>query len=70
MLFRTVGLPEVDLWWNLGFTLVLTLAVIAGTQFGILGVAVAVMLTHLLLQPIYALWARQVVLVRPANWIR
>lgn len=70
MLFRTVGLPEVDLWWNLGFTLVLTLAVIAGTHFGILGVAVAVMLTHLLLQPLYALWARQVVLVRPASWIR
>lgn len=70
MLFRAVNLPQVDLWWNLGFTLVLALAILVGTQFGILGVAVAVMLTHLLLQPIYALWARQVVLIRPAAWIR
>ncbi|KEF43366.1 MAG: polysaccharide biosynthesis protein [Cyanobium sp. CACIAM 14] len=70
MLFRAIGLPQVDLWWNLGFTLVLAFAVLAGTQFGIVGVALAVLLTHLLLQPVFALWARQVVLIRPAAWIR
>lgn len=69
MLFRAIGLPAVDLWWNLLFTLILAVAVVVGTRFGITGVALAVMLTHLLLQPLYALWARRVVLVRPAAWV-
>ena len=69
MLFRAIGLPSVDLWWNLVFTAILALAVVVGTHFGITGVAIAVMLTHLLLQPLYVLWARRVVLVQPAVWI-
>ncbi|AFY27559.1 lipopolysaccharide biosynthesis protein [Cyanobium gracile] len=69
MLFRSINLPQVDLWWNLGFTLVLAVAVMVGAQHGIIGVAVAVMATHLLLQPLYALWARRVVLIRPAAWV-
>lgn len=69
MLFRAIGLPQVDLWWNLFFTVALAVAVVVGTHYGILGVALAVMLTHLLLQPLYALWARRVVLIRPAAWI-
>lgn len=68
MLFRTIGLPQVDLNWSLGFTLCLALAVLVGTHYGILGVAVAVMATHLLLQPLYFLWARRVVLLHPASW--
>lgn len=62
MLFRAVGLPQLDLRWNLFFTAVLALAILFGTQFGILGVAIAVMATHLLLQPLYLLWARHRVL--------
>uniref|UniRef100_B8HJT0 Polysaccharide biosynthesis protein n=1 Tax=Cyanothece sp. (strain PCC 7425 / ATCC 29141) TaxID=395961 RepID=B8HJT0_CYAP4 len=62
MLFRAVGLPQLDLRWNLFFTAVLSLAILVGTQFGILGVAIAVMATHLLLQPLYLLWARHRVL--------
>ncbi len=62
MLFRAVGLPQLDLRWNLFFTVALSLAILVGTQFGILGVAIAVMATHLLLQPLYLLWARQRVL--------
>jgi PST family polysaccharide transporter len=68
MLLRAIGLPQVDLWWNLLFTVVLAVAIVVGTRFGITGVAVAVLLTHLLLQPLYALWARRVVLIRPAAW--
>jgi teichuronic acid exporter len=62
MLFRAVGLPQVDLRWNLVFTVILTLAILAGTTQGILGVAVAVMVTHLALQPLYLLWARRLLL--------
>jgi PST family polysaccharide transporter len=69
MLLRAIGLPQIDLWWNLLFTVVLAVAIVVGTRFGITGVAVAVLLTHLLLQPLYALWARRVVLIRPAAWV-
>jgi PST family polysaccharide transporter len=69
MLFRAIELPQVDLWWNLLFTVALAVAIVVGTSFGIVGVAVAVLLTHLLLQPLYALWARRVVLIRPAAWV-
>jgi PST family polysaccharide transporter len=68
LLFRSIGLPQVDLNWNLGFTLCLALAVLIGTRYGILGVALAVMATHLLLQPLYALWTRRVVFLHPAPW--
>ncbi len=59
MLFRAVGLPQVDLRWNLIFTVLLALAILVGTGWGILGVAVAVMVTHLVLQPPYLVWARR-----------
>jgi teichuronic acid exporter len=68
MLFRSIGLPQVDLIWNLLFTLCLAVAVLIGTSYGIFGVAVAVLAAHLLLQPLYAIWARRVVLLRPASW--
>lgn len=55
MLFRAVGLPQVDLLWNLAFTVALTLAILVGTSWGALGVAIAVATAHLTLQPIYLL---------------
>jgi PST family polysaccharide transporter len=59
MLFRAVGLPQVDLLWNLAFTVVLTLGVAVGTRGGGLGVAVAVAAVHLGLQPVYVLLGRR-----------
>ena len=58
MLFRSVGEPQVDLLWNIAFTITLTLAVLIGTLGGALGVAVAVAVAHLMLQPIYVLMGR------------
>ena len=58
MLFRSVGQPQVDLLWNLAFTVALTLAVLIGTRGGVLGVAVAVAMAHLGLQPMYVLMGR------------
>jgi PST family polysaccharide transporter len=65
MLFRAVGLPQVDLLWNLVFTVVLTLGVLLGTRWGGLGVAAAVVLVHLGLQPLYVLLGRRMLLRRP-----
>lgn len=59
MLFRAIGLPQVDLQWNLFFTLVLTLAIGIGTLAGSLGVAVAVLVVHLTLQPVYLVIGRR-----------
>lgn len=61
MLLRSVGLPQVDLIWNMAFTVVLTLGVLVGTGWGGLGVAAAVAVIHLGLQPLYLLLARRLV---------
>lgn len=58
MLFRAVGLPQVDLNWNIAFTVALTIAIVIGTRWGIVGVAVAVAAAHLTLQPIYVLMGK------------
>ncbi|MFY8150132.1 MAG: lipopolysaccharide biosynthesis protein [Prochlorococcaceae cyanobacterium] len=58
MLFRAVGLPQVDLNWNIAFTIALTIAILIGTRWGILGVAVSVAAAHLTLQPIYVLMGK------------
>ncbi|MBD2355786.1 lipopolysaccharide biosynthesis protein [Tolypothrix sp. FACHB-123] len=57
LMFRAFGQPQIELRWNLGFTVCLATAICVGTQWGILGSAVAVMATHLILQPLYTLWA-------------
>lgn len=64
MLFRSVGLPQVDLYWNIGFTIVLTSAIAVGTRWGITGVAAAVAAAHLMLQPIYVLMGRNLLIRR------
>lgn len=58
MLFRAVGLPQVDLNWNIAFTIALTIGILVGTQWGILGVAISVAAVHLTLQPIYVLMGK------------
>ncbi len=59
MLFRAVGLPQVDLLWNLAFTVALTAAILIGTTWGSLGVAIGVAAAHLTLQPIYVLMGQR-----------
>jgi PST family polysaccharide transporter len=61
MLLRAVGLPQVDLIWNLAFTVVLTLGVVVGAGWGVLGVAAAVAVIHLGFQPVYLLLTRRLV---------
>ncbi|MBC1220729.1 lipopolysaccharide biosynthesis protein [Nostoc sp. UCD121] len=62
LMFRAFGQPQIELRWNLLFTGFLAIAIWLGTQWGILGAAVAVMVTHLTLQPLYTIWATRQIL--------
>jgi PST family polysaccharide transporter len=57
LMFRAFGRPYLELRWNVLFTGILATAIWVGTYWGILGAAIAVLLTHLLLQPLYTAWA-------------
>jgi teichuronic acid exporter len=60
--FRALGNPQIELRWNGLFTVVLAAAIWIGTGWGIVGAAIAVCAAHLLVQPLYTLWATRVVL--------
>lgn len=62
LLFRAFGNPQLELRWNILFTLILTITLWVGTTWGILGAAIAVAATHLVLQPLYTLWATRLAL--------
>ncbi|QLE43821.1 lipopolysaccharide biosynthesis protein [Nostoc sp. C052] len=62
LMFRAFGQPQIELRWNLLFTGFLATAIWLGTQWGILGAAIAVMATHLTLQPLYTIWATRQIL--------
>jgi PST family polysaccharide transporter len=62
LMFRAFGRPHIELRWNAIFTICLACAIWGGTHWGILGAAIAVMLTHLTLQPLYTWWATRQVL--------
>jgi teichuronic acid exporter len=57
LMFRAFGQPQIELRWNILFTVCLATAIGVGTHWGILGAAVAVTVTHLTLQPLYTIWA-------------
>jgi teichuronic acid exporter len=57
LMFRAFGQPQIELRWNLVFTVCLATAIWVGTQWGIVGSAIAVLATHLTLQPLYTIWA-------------
>ena len=59
MLFRAIGLPQVDFLWNVAFTLALSVSVVVATRWGAIGVAAAVAAVHIGLQPVYLLLGRR-----------
>lgn len=56
-LLVAVDKPELDLRWNIIFTTVFTGGLLIGVQYQALGVAVSVLLTHLIFLPLFAVWA-------------
>lgn len=62
MLLIAVNKPDIDLKWNLIFTVFLAILLMVSMQWGILAVAVAVLIAHLVAMPIFSLWASKYVL--------
>lgn len=56
--------PQVDLMFSLAFTVMFSISLVIGSQWGIVGVAIAVVLTYFLSQPLFSLWTTREVLRR------
>lgn len=52
-LLTAVGRPNLDLWWNIGFTLIFILSLLVGVSWGSIGVATAVLLVHFITIPLF-----------------
>ncbi len=53
-LIRANGEPRIDLIWQCLFTLALAIGLTIGLQWGLYGIALATLITHLCIQPLYA----------------
>jgi teichuronic acid exporter len=58
-LLVAVGKPNLDLRWNLIFTLIFGIALLIGAKFSIIGVAIAVLWAHVTCLPLFSLWVTQ-----------
>lgn len=58
-MLRAINLPEVDLRWNIMFTILFVIAIFVGVQFGLQGVAWAVLLVHVIVIPIFLKWVNK-----------
>ncbi|PPS44723.1 lipopolysaccharide biosynthesis protein [Chroococcidiopsis sp. TS-821] len=56
LLLLTVDRSRIALIWNLIFTLLFALSLIVAVQWGVLGVAAAVLITHVVLLPLFTWW--------------
>ncbi|MBW4497228.1 MAG: lipopolysaccharide biosynthesis protein [Oscillatoria princeps RMCB-10] len=63
-LLVAVDKPELDLRWNIIFTTVFTGGLLIGVQYQAIGVAVSVLLTHLIFLPLFTVWATRYVFAR------
>jgi len=63
-LLLAVDKSQIDLRWNLLFTGVFTLSLLIGVQWQSLGVAIAVLVTHTVLLPLFFLWGTRYVFTR------
>jgi O-antigen/teichoic acid export membrane protein len=58
-LLQAVDQTRVNLLWNLGFTLAFFVALLLAVQQGVVAVAIAVCLIHLVVLPGFSLWAKR-----------
>jgi PST family polysaccharide transporter len=56
-LLWAVDKPGLDLYWNVIFTVILTIAILIGLYWGVLGVGFAVLLAHAIALPAFTIWA-------------
>jgi O-antigen/teichoic acid export membrane protein len=60
-LMLAIDKTDIDLKWNVFFTLIFSLAIVCVVKQGVLAVAITVLLVHLIAMPIYTIWATRYV---------
>lgn len=60
-LLLAFGKPDLDLHWNIIFTIIFTAALLVGVQWQALGVATSVLLIHVVSLPLFTFWATRYV---------
>ena len=63
-LLVAVNKPHLDLYWNIIFTSLFIIALFIGVQWQSMGVAIAVLLTHIICQPIFTILASRYVFIK------
>jgi len=63
-LLLSVNKPQIDLIWNVLFTILFTLALLIGVNWQSHGVALAVLISHLVALPIFTFWTTRYVFKR------
>ena len=69
-LLIAVDRTDIDLKWNVIFTVIFALLVLAAVNlgWGILGVALTVLIIHLIAMPLYSLWATRYVFAHKKSY--
>jgi O-antigen/teichoic acid export membrane protein len=62
MLLNSVDKSHINLYWNLIFTVIFAISLLFAVKWGILWVAAAVLITHVIAIPIFTVWASRYVL--------
>ncbi|MCT7963199.1 lipopolysaccharide biosynthesis protein [Laspinema sp. D1] len=64
-LMIAIGRPDIDFKWNIIFTLVFTLSLFVGIQWQVIGLALTVLIVHVIALPAYTIWASRYAFNRP-----
>lgn len=63
-LLAAIDKPQIGLVWNAIFTAMFTVSLFIGVQWGILGVAIAVLAAHAICIPVFVVWSTRYVFYR------
>lgn len=63
-LLQAVNKTHLNLYWNVIFTVFFTVCILISVQWGILWVAISVLICHFIALPIFTIWATKYVLIK------
>ncbi|MFH7025490.1 MAG: lipopolysaccharide biosynthesis protein [Heteroscytonema crispum UTEX LB 1556] len=66
-LLVAIGKPYIDLRWNIIFTTMFAISLLIGVKWGVIGVAVSVLLVHAICLPLFTLWTTRYVFPKIQN---
>jgi PST family polysaccharide transporter len=64
MLLQSVDKGWINLCWSMIFTVIFVISLVIGMQWGSIGVATAVLITHAGAMPIFSIWATNYVFAK------